>query len=126
MPLVTLTTTKATSPAIIDGVLDAVHAALISVGVPAADRFHRVLQLDAGALRVDPTYPDLKKPRSEKYVLIEITLSVGRTIKLKRQIVESIAAGAEKLGIPGEDVMVVFNETRWENWSFSNGKLLHT
>ena len=126
MPLVTLTTLKTTPAATIDGLLDAVHAGLISVGVPKMDRFHRVLQLDPEALRVDPTYPDLTQPRSHRFVLIEITLSVGRTLKQKRQIVESIVSAAGNLGLSGEDVMVVFNETRWENWSFGGGRFFYT
>jgi phenylpyruvate tautomerase PptA (4-oxalocrotonate tautomerase family) len=122
MPLVTLTTTKGTPSAIIDGLLEAVHNSLVSVGVPQADKFHRVIQLEPGALRVDPVYPDLKTARSERFVLIEITLSVGRPLKLKRQIAEGVVAAAAKLGVSGEDVMIVLNETRWENWSFGGGR----
>ncbi len=126
MPLVTLTTSTATSRSIIDGLLEGVHAALVNVGVPATDRFHRVLHLEPGALRVDRGYPDLKQPRSDRFVLIEVTLSVGRTMKLKRQIAEAIVATAEKLGLSGEDVMIVYNETRWENWSFAGGRFFYT
>jgi phenylpyruvate tautomerase PptA (4-oxalocrotonate tautomerase family) len=126
MPLVTLTTTKALPQPVIDGLLDAVHAALVEAGVPPADRFHRVLQLERGALRADPTYPDLKHPRTERFVLIELTLSVGRPLKLKRQIAGSIVAAAENLDMSGEDVMIIFNETRWENWSFGGGRFFYT
>jgi phenylpyruvate tautomerase PptA (4-oxalocrotonate tautomerase family) len=29
-------------------------------------------------------------------------------------------------GIHPENVMVVFKETQWENWSFAGGRLIHT
>jgi hypothetical protein len=29
-------------------------------------------------------------------------------------------------GVNPENVMLVFKETSWENWSFSGGRLLHT
>ena len=41
MPLVTLTVRKPKSAEFKAAVLDAVHAALVSTGVPAADRFQR-------------------------------------------------------------------------------------
>ncbi len=55
MPLVTLTVRKPKSPEFKATVLDAVHAALVSAGVPAADKFQRVLELDAADFRFDPT-----------------------------------------------------------------------
>ncbi len=126
MPLVTLTVSKDTPTEVIDWLLSATHSALVSAGVPPGDRFHRVLRIEPGDLRVDPTYPDLTQSRSERFVLIELTLSVGRTLKLKRQIAEAIVATAKNLGISGEDVMVLFNETRWENWSFGGGRFFYT
>ena len=44
MPLVTLTILRPKSSDFKDGILEAVHAALVASGVPAADRFHRVLE----------------------------------------------------------------------------------
>ena len=47
MPLVTLTVRRPKSGEFKTTVLDAVHAALVASGVPAADRFQRVIELDA-------------------------------------------------------------------------------
>ena len=63
MPLVTLTVRKPKSSAFKSTVLDAVHAALVTSGVPAADRFQRVIELDADDFRFDPGYPDLQRRR---------------------------------------------------------------
>jgi phenylpyruvate tautomerase PptA (4-oxalocrotonate tautomerase family) len=126
MPLVTLTTRSDADPRICDGVLAAVHSALVAIGVPEADRFQRVLRLQPQDFCFDATYPDLKQSRSEKFVLIEVTLSVGRTMKLKRKFAETVVASVQGLGLSGENVMIVFNETRWENWSFGGARFFYT
>src|SRR4051812_36130916 len=63
MPLVTITVRKPKSAQFKDSVLDAVHAALVSSGVPLADKFQRVLELEAQDFRFDATYPDLTRAR---------------------------------------------------------------
>ncbi|MEO8485779.1 MAG: tautomerase family protein [Betaproteobacteria bacterium] len=124
MPLVTLTLRRAAEPAAIRGMLDAVHAALVASGVPEADRFQRVLTPDTTI--VDPRYPDLAHDRSDRFVLVEVLWSVGRSLKIKRKVVADIAAGiAQAAGIDVTDVMIVFVETAWENWAFAGGRLLH-
>ncbi len=45
---------------------------------------------------------------------------------MKRKIVADVIAGlARSPGLHPEDVMVVFKETTWENWSFAGGRFLH-
>jgi len=126
MPLVTLTVRKPKSAAFKSTVLDAVHAALVSAGVPAADKFQRVIELDAEDFRFDPGYPDLKSPRSDDYALIEILWSVGRSVKVKKKLLEELMATLTRAGFDTEQVMVVFKETVWENWAFGGGRLIHT
>jgi phenylpyruvate tautomerase PptA (4-oxalocrotonate tautomerase family) len=126
MPLVTLTVRKPKTAVFKTSVLDVVHAALISSGVPATDKFQRVLELDAEDFRVDPTYPDLPRPRTDDFVLIEILWSVGRSVKVKKKLLEELMAGLGRAGLDPENVMVVFKETTWENWSFAGGRLIHT
>ena len=126
MPLVTLTVRRGKDAAFKSAVLDAVHKALVASGVPEADRFHRVLELSADDFRYDASYPDLAKPRSGDFVLIEVLLSVGRSVKIKRKIAaDLIAALRESPGLDPDDVMLVFKETTWENWSFGGGRFIH-
>ena len=126
MPLVTITVRKPKSAEFKAGVLDAVHAALLSSGVPATDKFQRVIELDAEDFRYDPGYPDLKSARTENFVLIEILWSVGRSVKVKRKLLEELMATLSGQGLNTEEVMVCFKETSWENWSFGGGRLIHT
>ena len=126
MPLITLTIRKPKTPAFKSAVLAAVHQALVASGVPETDLFHRVLALDAEDFRFHATYPDLTSPRDDNFVLIEILLSVGRSVKVKREILADLTAGlARDPGLNAEGVMVVFKETQWENWSFGGGRQIH-
>jgi len=127
MPLITVTVRKPKSSEFKSGVLAAVHQALINSGVPAADRFQRVLELSADDFRFDPSYPDLTSPRNDDFVLIEILFSEGRSVKIKKKIVADILAAlsGEPLHLNAENVMIVFKETRWENWVFGGGRFIH-
>jgi phenylpyruvate tautomerase PptA (4-oxalocrotonate tautomerase family) len=126
MPLVTVTVRKPKTESFKAAVLDAVHTALVGVGVPETDRFQRVLELDASDLRVDPRYPDAASPRGADFVLIEVLWSFGRSVKVKRQLLADLMQRLSAQGLDTEQVMVCFKETAWENWSFAGGRLLHT
>ena len=126
MPLVTLTVRRGKDAAFKSAVLNAVHGALVASGVPQSDRFHRVLELSAEDFRYDATYPDLATPRSDDFALIEILLSTGRSVKVKRKIaVDLIDALRQSPGLDPDNVMLVFKETLWENWSFGGGRFIH-
>ena len=130
MPLVTLTVREGKSSEFKSMVLDAVHGALIAAGVPEKDRFQRVLELSADDFRFDPEYPDLSARRTDDFVLIEVLLSVGRSVKVKKKILADILGGLSKgpekgPGLNPENVMVCFKETLWENWSFGGGRIIH-
>lgn len=127
MPLVTLTIRKGKSTEFKSAVLAAVHNALVSSGVPETDRFQRVLELGEDDFRFDPSYPDLTSNRNSDFVLVEILLSVGRSVKVKKKILADIIASlSSNPGLNPENVMVCFKETAWENWSFGGGRLIHT
>ena len=126
MPLVTVTIRKPKTAAFKAAVLKAVHTALVASGVPEKDRFHRVLELEAADFAYDDTYPDLSKPRDADFVLVEILLSTGRSVKVKRKILADLVAGiAKDPGVDPENVFVVFKETLWENWAFGGGRQIH-
>jgi phenylpyruvate tautomerase PptA (4-oxalocrotonate tautomerase family) len=126
MPLVTVTVRKPKSAAFKAAVLDGVHAALVASGVPEADRFHRVIELEGENFRYDASYPDLGRPRDEGFVMVEILLSVGRSVKVKRKILADLVANLQRApGTDPENVFVVFKETSWENWAFGGARQIH-
>ena len=102
------------------------HGALVASGVPEKDRFHQVLELGPEAFRFGATYPDLTTRRTDEFVLIEILLSVGRSVKLKKKILADVLGAVSKPEVNPESVMVCFVETLWENWSFGGGRFVNT
>ena len=125
MPLVTVTLQRARPREFKTAVLDTVHRALVAAGVPEADRFQRVLELDPDRFRFDARYPDVATSRTADFVLIEILWSVGRSVKVKRQLLQDLMARLQAADIDTEQVMVCFKETTWENWAFAGGRLVH-
>jgi phenylpyruvate tautomerase PptA (4-oxalocrotonate tautomerase family) len=125
MPLVTLTVVRPKTAEFKDTVLQAVQGALISIGVPDADRFHRVLELAPEDFRFDRTYPDVQGKRTDDFILVEVLLSAGRSVKVKKQFLANLIASLSTAGHDPENVMVVFKETTWENWAFAGGRQIH-
>lgn len=125
MPLVTLSVQAAMPRPQRRQLLDAVYEALVAVGVPRADRFQRVLVLDADSLVFDPTYPDLAAPRDERFAIVEILWSAGRSVKVRRQMLDHLRQALITKGLDPEQLLLVWKETTWENWAFAGGRLLH-
>jgi phenylpyruvate tautomerase PptA (4-oxalocrotonate tautomerase family) len=125
MPIVTLTVRKPKTPAFKKTVLSSIHAALVNAGVNPNDKFHRVLELDEDNFQFDPTFPDLKAPRTNDFVLVEILLGTGRSVKVKKQILQDIVQSLSAQGFDTENLMVCFQEVPWENWSPAGGRVPH-
>lgn len=125
MPLVTLTVRDTMPRDQRRAVLDAVHGALVAIGVPPADRFQRVIALDADSLVADLGYPDVQGARGERFALVEVLWSAGRSVKVRRQCLAHLGEALAAAGFDTEQLMVVFKETTWEGWSFAGGRLLH-
>ncbi|AMO25556.1 hypothetical protein GCM10027034_13160 [Ramlibacter solisilvae] len=125
MPLVTLTVVRPKSTEFKTSVLEAVQDALVAIGVPAADRFHRVLELAHEDFRFDRSYPDVQGARTDDFILIEVLLSAGRSVKIKKQFLSVLLDGLTQAGHDRENLMVVFKETTWENWAFAGGRQIH-
>jgi hypothetical protein len=93
LPLVTVALRQSKDNAFKTGVLAAVHRALTASGVPELDRLQRVLELSGEDFRFDDSYPDLTSPRTDDFVLIEVLLSTGRSVKVKCKIAADITDG---------------------------------
>jgi phenylpyruvate tautomerase PptA (4-oxalocrotonate tautomerase family) len=121
MPLVRVSVLKGKRPAWRQQLGEAVHEALVrSVGVPPQDRFQVLSEHEPGDLVYDPGY--LGIARSNDLVIIQITLSVGRTLAQKRALYRRIADNLGRLGVRREDVWINLVEMAKENWSFGLGE----
>jgi phenylpyruvate tautomerase PptA (4-oxalocrotonate tautomerase family) len=125
MPIVTVTMRKPKSREFKRLILDAVHGALVASGISPKDRFHRVLELDEDNFQFDDTYPDVKTSRTNDFVLVEIQLGVGRTVKVKKSILADITQRLANGGFDPEDLMVFFTDAPWENFSPAGGRIPH-
>jgi phenylpyruvate tautomerase PptA (4-oxalocrotonate tautomerase family) len=91
-----------------------------AIKVPVKDNFQIISEHDANGLIYDPEY--LGIARSDDVVLIQLTISEGRTVEAKQNLFRIIAERLHlELGMRMEDVFINLVETRKENWSFGNG-----
>jgi 4-oxalocrotonate tautomerase len=122
MPLVRISLRQGTSPEYRKALADGVHRAMVeAMAVPADDRFQVITEHPPDALIYDPQY--LGVHRSDRIVLVQITLSSGRKPQQKRKLYKRMAEIlAEAPGLPPQDLVVNLVETTWENWSFGNGE----
>jgi phenylpyruvate tautomerase PptA (4-oxalocrotonate tautomerase family) len=125
MPTVTITVRKPKSAEFKSKVLAAVHASLVSNGVSPNDRFHRILELDTENFQFDSKFPDLQRERTDDFVLVEVLLGVGRSVKVKRAILSGLMERLAAEGFDPENFMVIFQEVAWENWSPAGGRVPH-
>lgn len=128
MPFVTLTVQQSLPQQQRRQLLDAIHHALEAVGVPVADRFQRVLALAPADLIFDPHYPEAAggpHARDGRFAIAEVLWSAGRSVKVKKQFLQHLGEALRDAEMEPEQLMLVFKETAWENWSFAGGRLLH-
>src|SRR6185369_2379050 len=94
MPLVRISVLKGKSRDYRRKVGDAVHQALVeTIGVPEKDRFQLITDHWPDEFLYDPEYLGIR--RSDDLVIIQATISEGRTLEAKRALFKRIA---EKLG----------------------------
>jgi len=98
-----------------------VYEAMVeTIGVPRGDRFQVITEHDQSALVYDPGYLDIV--RSDGIVVIQATISEGRSVEQKKALYQRIAGRLNaELGVRVEDVLVNLVEVKKENWSFGNG-----
>jgi phenylpyruvate tautomerase PptA (4-oxalocrotonate tautomerase family) len=123
MPLVRVSLRKGKSPAYLESIGEAIHAAMVeTINVPADDRFQIFTEHSVEELVYDPDYLGVK--RSEDLVVIQITLNTGRTLDQKRALYRALAEKlAKDPGLRSEDVLVGLVEVPKENWSFGKGEM---
>jgi 4-oxalocrotonate tautomerase len=121
MPLVRISLVKGRPEAYRRKVGEAIHRALVeALGVPPLDRFQLITEHEPGDLVYDSNY--LGIARSSDLVIVQITLSAGRTLEQKRALYRRIAANlSAAVRLRPEDAWINLVEVAKENWSFGNG-----
>ena len=122
MPLVTINLSKSWSLEDQKLIADGIHEAIVGVGFPKADRFQKIHSLSRDQFLYDKRHPNLTESRTEKFVLIEIVISLGRSVEFKNDLLTGIVGNLKnRPGISPHDVMVLIIETARENWAFASG-----
>jgi 4-oxalocrotonate tautomerase len=98
---------------------DAVQRALVEcIGVPADDRFQVVTEHPRAGFLCTPSYLgiDYHDP-----VLIQLTITAGRSTDQKRRLYRRLAELLEGAQVARGDVIVNLVEVARDDWSFGNG-----
>jgi phenylpyruvate tautomerase PptA (4-oxalocrotonate tautomerase family) len=121
MPLVRIDLPAMIPPDHRGAIIDVVYDALVNVaGAPENDKFMIVSEHGPDSLLMDPDYV---VARSERALIIQITLNAGRTVEVKKNFYRAIADGLhDSIGLPTEDVFINLVEVPKENWSFGRGE----
>jgi len=121
MPLVRVALRKGKSPEYRRAISDSIHRAMVeTIKIPEQDRFQIVTEHDDASLIYDPSYLGIS--RSDGVILVQITLSAGRTVDVRKALFARVVQLLrESPGVRPEDVFVSLVEVAKENWSFGNG-----
>ncbi|WP_447802655.1 tautomerase family protein [Pseudomonas serbica] len=121
MPLVRVDLKKQQDPTYAKRIGHQIYAALRSaIGVPENDNFQILAEHDEQHFIFDPQYLGIQ--RTDALVVIQITLSEGRTLEQKKLLYKTIVENLNtQLAVRLEDVFINLVEVKKENWSFGNG-----
>lgn len=121
MPLVRIDMMQENREKIGKQVGEIVYQAMMGVfNVPENDHFQILTGHNHERLVYDPIYLDI--PRTDGFILIQITLNEGRSVELKKAFYKTVADQLHTaLGVRKEDVFINLVEVKKENWSFGNG-----
>jgi len=90
------------------------------INVPLGDKFQIITEHPPEEFNVSESY--LGNDYSQDVILIQITMSLGRSVALKQAFYQRIVAdlGAQ-LNVRPQDVVINLVEVVKENWSFGGG-----
>lgn len=122
MPLARIDIPQGQPEGFAEAVADVVYYAMLdTLDVPEHDRFQVVSEYAPGRLIVDKQYLGIQ--RSDRAIIIQVTLNAGRTVKKKKAFYAAVADGIhERTGLAKADVVIGLVEVPKENWSFGNGE----
>jgi phenylpyruvate tautomerase PptA (4-oxalocrotonate tautomerase family) len=121
MPIVRIDTMKNQDGGYIGKIGHIVYDAMrTAISVPENDNFQVLNEHDHEHFVYDAQYLGIK--RTDRLVMIQITLNEGRTLDQKKRLYQTIADELNhQLGISPGDVFINLVEVKKENWSFGNG-----
>ena len=122
MPLVKIHLRRGKSAEYLSDLSSAVHQSLVQIAnVPADDLFQIIHESVPEHIVAHPSYGGVT--RSANLVILEITLNVGRTVEVKKQLYADLAERLQRaIDLRPDDLMVSLVEVTRECWSFGGGR----
>jgi 4-oxalocrotonate tautomerase len=121
MPLVRIDLNQGKSAEFRKALGDIVYRAMReTINVPENDKFQVITEHPPGDLNIADNY--LGNTYSKDIVVIQMTISVGRTVEMKKALFKRIVDDLEaQLKLKRDDVFINLVECVKENWSFGGG-----
>lgn len=122
MPLVRIDVLTGYSAAERKSIGDCIQRAMTeTLGVPVRDRFQLITEHEPDSFDFDRAYLDID--RTDRFVLVQVTLSAGRTTEAKQTFYARLAELlAEAVALRQEDLAIVLVENERPDWSFGRGE----
>lgn len=122
MPFVRTNVHQDTSPAQRQLIVDGIHHALVTgIGMPADELFNMVSPYDPAQFAYSRSFNGIA--RSERLVVVEITLRRGRSDAMKRDLYAAITRNLSKdAGVSPKDVFIFMHENDYSDWSVGGGR----
>jgi phenylpyruvate tautomerase PptA (4-oxalocrotonate tautomerase family) len=126
MPFIRTNIPADTSPQQRDSIVQGIHQALVdSIGMPADELFNMVAPYAPGQFACSPTFNGMA--RSDRVVVIEITMRRGRSDAMKRALYANIARNLDaQAGVNPADVFIFTHENDYSDWSVGHGQFAMT
>jgi phenylpyruvate tautomerase PptA (4-oxalocrotonate tautomerase family) len=122
MPFVRTAIRQGTDAAIKRHIVEGIHDALVAaIGMPQAELFNMVSEYAAEDFFYDRTFNGVA--RSDRLVVVEITMRRGRSDAMKKALYATIAAELEaRAGVSPKDIFIFTHENDYSDWSVGNGQ----
>jgi phenylpyruvate tautomerase PptA (4-oxalocrotonate tautomerase family) len=121
MPFVKTAVPNTTSAGQRKAIVDGIHEALVGcIGMPQDELFNLVTPYAPEQFFYDRTFNGVS--RSDKLVVVEITMRRGRSDAMKRALYERIALNLEEAAqVAPADVFIFLHENDYSDWSVGHG-----
>lgn len=122
MPFIRTHVPQDTPAAMRQAIVQGVHQALVDgIGMPPDELFNMVAGYAPGDFACSPSFNGVA--RSNRVVVVEITLRRGRSDAMKRALYAAIARNLEAMaGVAPADVFIFMHENDYSDWSVGHGR----
>lgn len=122
MPFIRTNVPQDTPAATREAIVQGIHQALVdSIGMPSDELFNLVAGYAPGDFACSRTFNGVA--RSDRVVVVEITLRRGRSDAMKRALYAAVARNLQSMaGVAPADVFIFMHENDYSDWSVGHGR----